>query len=204
MFDCWRRVAGAHRVCVLALSAAVMAGVAGCAAHPSTGAATTAGDPGWARALGRGVVITAPAAAAAGHGTPGAALQGEVDAIDSGKPVAACPYFPPASQPGCRAAFASASASLGISVSHFALGYVVISGTDALVGSTGKYCAAAQTPECTSNANPAAVFARGKSFAALWKEAISQDGSGAANAYSLAPCVRVDGRWYVYVPPSGP
>jgi hypothetical protein len=198
MFDNCRGVAGAHRVRLLVLSAAVMAGVAGCASHPS------AGDPSWERALGGGVAITAPAATAAGHGSPGAALQGEVDAIESGKAAAACPYFAPASQPGCRAAFADASASPGVSVSHFAVGYVAIRGSEALVGSTGKYCAAGQTPECTTNANPAAVFAGRKSFTALWTEAISQDSGGAANAYSLAPCVRVSGRWYVYTPPSGP
>jgi hypothetical protein len=200
MFDYCRRAA-ACRVRALVLSAAVMAGVAGCASHASAGAT---GDPGWERALGSGVAITAPAATAAGHGSPGAALQGEVDAIESGKAAATCPYFAPASQPGCRAAFAGGPASLGVSVSHFALGYVAIRGSEALVGSTGKYCAAAQTPECTTNANPAAVFARGKSFTALWTESISQDSSGAANAYSLAPCVRVSGRWYVYAPPSGP
>jgi hypothetical protein len=211
MSDCWRRVAGATVVRVLvlaaALSAALAAALAGCSGHsPARAGDAAAGEPGWAGALGGGVVITAPAATAAGHGSPGAALQGEVDAIESGKLAGACAYFPPASQPACRAAFAGASASAGatVSVGHFALGYVAVRGTEALVGSTGKYCAAGQSPECTSNANPAALFVRRESFAALWKEAISQDSSGTTDAYSLAPCVRVSGRWYVYSPPSGP
>jgi hypothetical protein len=203
-----RHAARANRVRVLVLALVVTAGLTGCTAHPSAqageAASTTGGQPGWARALGRGVVVTAPSATAAGHGRPGAALQGEVDAIDSGKPARACPYFPPASQPGCKAAFAGSSASDGVSVSHFTLGYVAVRGTEALVGSTGKYCAAAQAPECSSNSNPAALFEHGKSFAALWTEAISQDSGGATNVYSLAPCVRVGGRWYVYSPPSGP
>jgi hypothetical protein len=208
MSDYWRRVAGATVVRVLVLSAAVIAGLAGCSGHsPARAGDATAGEPSWAGALGSGAEITAPAATPAGHGSSGAALQGEVDAIESGKLAGACPYFPPASQPGCRAAFAGISASAAassVSVSHFALGYVVVRGDEALVGSTGKYCVAGQSPECTSNANPAALLARAKSFAALWKEAISQDSSGATNAYSLAPCVRVNGRWYVYNPPSGP
>ncbi len=208
MFACCHRLALATGV--LLLSVAVIAGVAGCANHRSDqaggAASVTAGEPGWARALGSGVLITAPAATAAGHSSPGAALQGEVDAINSGKLADTCLYFPPASQATCRSAFGSTSASEGVSVSvrHFALGYVAVRGDEALVGSTGKYCAAAQTPECTSNANPAALFARGKSFAVLWKEAIVEDSSGATNDYSLAPCVRVSGRWYVYSPPSGP
>lgn len=207
MFDIWRHTARARGVQVLVLAVAVAAGLTGCASHPSAQAgdgASAGGEPGWAHGLGSGVVVTAPSATAPGHGSPGAALLGEVNAIESDQLARACPYFPPASQPGCKAAFDGSSASAGVSVSHFALGYVVVRGAEALVGSTGKYCAAAQTPECTSNSNPAAVFERRKSFAALWTEAISQDSSGATNAYSLAPCVRVGGRWYVYSPPSGP
>jgi hypothetical protein len=210
MFDHWRRYAGVVPARALVLAVAVIAGAAGCASHspasPGQGgaAALTAGQPAWSHSLGSGVVITAPAVTAAGHGSPGAALRGEVDAIDTGKLAATCPYFPPASQSGCRSAFTGSSASAGVSVSHFALGYVATRGDEALVGSTGKYCAAAQTPECTSNTNPAAIFAAGKSFARLWAEAISLDSSGATNTYSLAPCVRIGGRWYIYNPPGGP
>jgi hypothetical protein len=201
MVDHWCGAARASRVRVLVLAVALTAGIGGCASHSSDQAP---GQPGWAHALGSGVVVTAPSVTEAGHGSPGAALQGEVSAIDSGKPAAACAYFPPDSQPGCKAAFAASSASAGVSVRHFALGYVAVRGAEALVGSTGRYCAVAQTPECTANANPAALFERGKSFAALWAEAISEDSSGVTNAYSLAPCVRVSGRWYIYSPPSGP
>lgn len=85
----------------------------------------------------------------------------------------------------------------------FALGYVAVHGRKALVGSTGTSCIPGQQPACVSNANPAAILDSGKSFSALWTESIAASNS-TVNTYSLAPCVKIGGRWYVFVtPPSG-
>jgi hypothetical protein len=199
MVDRRSRVAGATGMRVLVLSAAVIAMVVGCSSHSPAlvGHAEAADEPGWARALGSGVTITAPAATKGGHGSPGAVVRGLFDLGMADLSAATCTYFPPASQPRCRASWASAPASTGVSVSHFALGYVATRGSEALVGSTGTFCGPGH--DCISNANPAALFTQGKSFAALWKETMSQISSG-KNSYLLYPCVRVSGRWYLYSP----
>jgi hypothetical protein len=188
--------AGATGVLVLLL--AVTAGIAGCSSRPPARAGDAAREPGWARALGSGVVITAPAATKAGHGSPGAVLRGVFDAAKAGKLAATCAYFPPASQSRCRASYARAPAITGVSVSHFALGYVATRGGEALVGYTGTFCGPGH--DCTSNANPAALFTQGITFAALWNETMSGVSSRSNNGYLLFPCVRVSGRWYLYSP----
>jgi hypothetical protein len=124
-------------------------------------------------------------------------LQGVFGDAKAGKLAATCVYFPPASQPRCRTSYASAPAVTGLSVSHFALGYIAIRGGEALAGFTGTFCGPGR--DCTSNANPAALFTQGITFEALWKETMSQI-SGGTDPYLLYPCVRVSGRWYLYSP----
>jgi len=86
----------------------------------------------------------------------------------------------------------------------FALGYIAIDGNEALVGVTGTFCVPHQTPECTSNRDPAAIFATAKPFAALWVESVAADASAATTGYSLAPLVKVGTRWYLDNPvPAG-
>lgn len=156
-------------------------------------------QPGWVRALGAGVVVTGPAAAAPGDDSPGAAVQGEVDATTPGQ---ACTYFPPSAQASCQAVAAAAPAASGGSMQNFALGYVAVDGNAALVGSTGTSCSPDATPSCTSNGDPAAIFSSGKPFTVLWAESVAADLSS-SNSYQLVPCVRAGGSWYVYWPFTG-
>lgn len=75
-----------------------------------------------------------------------------------------------------------------------AIGYVVIDGNQAAVGMTGTFCTPGQSPECFTNNDPAAVFSVGLSFSGLWENA----NSNSATQYSLTPCEKVGGKWYVY------
>jgi hypothetical protein len=80
-------------------------------------------------------------------------------------------------------------------IKNLAIGYTAIRGNQALVGATGTFCASGK---CSTNTDPAALFSSGKTFSALWSSADNQD----ASVYSLAACVKVDGKWYVYQPAS--
>jgi hypothetical protein len=169
---------------------------------PSGGASSPASAPAdstqppWARALGAGVVVMAPAAAAPGDDSPGAAVQGEQDATT---PAEACSYFPPSAQASCQTLMAEVPAGSGGTMQNFALGYVVVDGNAALVGSTGTSCSPSATPTCSSNTDPAAIFSQAKPFSALWAESVAADLS-TTNSYQLIPCVKVGGNWYLYWP----
>jgi len=85
-----------------------------------------------------------------------------------------------------------------------ALGYVVVDGNEALVGVTGTICVPNETPACTTNDDPAAIFSEAQPFPQLWAESVAADGSSStSNSYSLAPCVKVGTNWYIYNPGSG-
>ena len=73
------------------------------------------------------------------------------------------------------------------------IGYVAIDGTRALAGTTGKICRPGNRPECVTNVDPSAVFSTGNTFMTLWAQAVNP---GSSNAYTLLPCVEVDGKWY--------
>jgi hypothetical protein len=165
---------------------------------PATSAAAARAQPAWAKGLGPGIRVIAPAAAAPGHSSPGAATQGEVNAENAGKLERTCSYVPPSAQGQCRRLAATVPAGDSFPVQHFALGYVVIHGDRALVGSTGTFCASNQKPRCVTNRNPAAIFSTAKRFSVLWAESIAASNSPAFS-YSLAPCVKVGHRWYIDV-----
>ena len=193
------------RALALLLAPAVIAATAGCARHsPESSENSVFGItlnpnalPSWARALGRGVVVVAPTRTAPGHDSPGAVVMGFNVAADSHRLVRACPYFPPGFQTQCEAEFDSPSPpTIGGVQKNFRLGYVVIDGDKALVATSETVCAVGQTPECSSEA---ALFPRGKTFAALWNETISEL-SGPKKDDGLYPCVLVGGRWYLYGP----
>jgi len=78
----------------------------------------------------------------------------------------------------------------------FTVGYTLIDGRQALVGATGQLCVLTQAQTCVSNSDPAAVLDSGKSFAALWTQAMDT----LSGAYSPIPCVRVSGTWYLDTP----
>jgi hypothetical protein len=167
------------------------------ATSPSASASVTSTQPVWAQALGAGVVVTAPATATPGTDSPGAAVQGDVDALNAGSLTQSCMYTPPSAQANCQTAMAARSASDVPTVQNFVLGYVAVDGNEALVGSTGTFCAPDQTPACVSNDDPAAIFEDAKPFPELWTESIAA-GESTTNSYSLIPCIYVDGAWYIY------
>ena len=146
-------------------------------------------------------MVVPPAHTAAGHRSPGAALQGFVSALDARQLKLWCSYYEPSFQASCRANAASFVAADLPQVKNFALGYVAIDGNKALVGSTGTDCIANGKPKCSTNANPAAVFSSGRTFKALWAETVAAY-NNTANVYSLALCAKIGGNWYSYVPPN--
>jgi hypothetical protein len=154
--------------------------------------------PVWAKALGAGVTVFPPATTSPGHGSPAAAVEGEVAAFNAKQPTKACPYIEPSFEATCRRAFTKTPASEIPMVEDFAIGYAAVDGKKALVGSTGTFCVPGEKPRCVTNNNPAALFSSGKSFKALWAEANAAADSS-ANVYSLAPCEEVGGDWYDYV-----
>jgi hypothetical protein len=129
-------------------------------------------------------------------------MTGFINTLDAKKYTTMCSYLPPSDQSKCRTLFGSVSPSLLAGKMPFAkndgLGYVAIDGTEALIGTTGEYCAPGQTPECFTSNDPAAILNSGKSFSALWKAAIAETSNpSSANVYTLFPCLEVGGKWYV-------
>lgn len=151
--------------------------------------------PPWASALGSGVTVTAPAQVSPGHGSPGAAIAGVFAAISSKNYAAECNYVEPDKQAACKTGVASITSSTAPSFQNADIGYVATDGDKALVGTTGKFCIPDQTPECYTNNDPAAIFSSKKPFSTLWTDA---NKAGSTNAYSLAPCTKIGGQWYLY------
>ena len=83
-------------------------------------------------------------------------------------------------------------------IKNAAIGYAAIDGDEALVGTTGTFCAHPQNPRCYSNSNPAAILSDGKPFGTLWSDQVK--GGASNDVYQLAGCVKVGGRWYLYEP----
>lgn len=216
---CWRErgfrlsIGGASpawpgRALALVCSCAALAlGLSGCGAGsphapgaPSSGitkkssAPSASGRPTWVQGLGAGVSVIGPALTLPGHDSPGAAVRGFVNALNAGKAQQICSYFDPSAQATCRSQLGGAPAGSAGTFKNFALGYVAIDGSEALVGSTGTRCQ--PTPVCGSNHDPAAIFATGKPFAILWAESEAA-ATSSSNAYSLAPCVKVGTSWYL-------
>jgi hypothetical protein len=175
----------------------------GTAALLALGGCSSNSAPSWASALGSGVTVVAPQPAAPGNGSPGAVMTGFIDALNAKNYTAVCSYVLPSTQSKCRALFSSVSPSLLATKMPFAknsgLGYVAIDGTEALIGTTGEYCAPGQSPECYTNKSPAAILNSGKSFSALWKTAVAETSSNSTgpNVYTLFPCEEVGGKWYL-------
>jgi hypothetical protein len=174
----------------------------GGAAAPSPGGTSSpaasggAASPAWTSALGTGITVIPPAPAAPGNSSPGAVVEGLVNANVTNQLSRGCAYVEPSFEAQCSQDAASALASQVVSVKDFAIGYVVIDGTEALVGYTGTTCEADLAPECATNTNPAAIFDTGQSFQTLWTEANVFNSSN-ANVYSLYPCTEINGQWYI-------
>ena len=157
--------------------------------------------PPWANALGPGVTVTGPGGASAGDGSPGGVMLSVVADVQSGDYGRICAVMEPSAQGQCDSSVTAASTSaLAGSLptfTNFAVSYTAVDGDQALVGTTGTVCVPNQTPACYTNTDPAAILSSGKSFAALWTEAVG----ASADAYSLTPEVKVNGSWYAYTTP---
>ena len=201
------------RAAMLACGATALFALAGCSSGGSSSSATgiatgasadavpSSSTPSWASALGPGVTLVAPETVAPGNGSPGAVMTGFIAALNAKKYTAVCSYVPPDSQSQCRSLLGSTSMSLLAGkmpfAKHAGLGYVAIDGTEALIGTTGEYCAPGDSPECYTNNSPTAILNSGKSFSALWKTTVAEtDNSNSPNVYTLAPCLEVGGKWY--------
>jgi hypothetical protein len=163
------------------------------AARASADATPSNAMPSWAAALGSGMTVVPPGAAAPGHGSPGAVLAGLIVAVKDEGASVYCGYAEPSAQAQCKSALAKVSASEFPSIKNGALGYIVIDGDKAVAGMTGTECVSGQT-DCTTNQNPAAIFTTVHTFSKLWKNAITNSGG----TYSLTPLTKIGGNWYVY------
>ena len=154
--------------------------------------------PAWAAALGPGVTVLAPAPVTAGWSTPGAPVVGFVRAEPTRSPAKLCHYIalPPPYQGKCVAIVGQALGGYQ-TMKNFAIGYVAIHGTEALVGTTYSACFLQGTPKCVTNTNPAAIFSSRKTFKVLWAETLVSSNSP-SNVYTLANCKRIGSKWYVY------
>lgn len=159
-----------------------------------TACSSSSSAPSWAAALGSGVTVAAPAQTGPGNGSPAAAVEGLIAAVQAKRYTAGCAYVEPSAQASCRSAEAGVPASGAPSVKNPAIGYVVIHGNQALAGTTGTFCVPDQTPKCYTNTDPAAIFSTGKSFAALWTQTNT---SSSGNVYMLVPCIKTAGKWYL-------
>jgi hypothetical protein len=177
-----------------ALAACALAGLLAIAGCGSSGSA----QPSWAKALGSGVTVDAPGSPAPGNDSPDAVVIGVITAVSTSHYTDFCKYEQPSQQSQCNSSMsqmtpADAAKQLP-TFKNIKVGYSAIDGRKALIGTTGTICVPNQTPSCYTNNNPAAIFDSGKSFSTLWSQAVS----AAANVYSLAPAVKVNGSWYAY------
>lgn len=170
--------------------------VAGCGSGGG-GGLTGAVASSWAKSLGSGVTVTGPGGASTASGTPGAVMQSVVNDLQERQYSKLCALYQASVQAECSTAFSSESSSAIATemptTKNFAVGYTAIDGDEALVGTTGTFCAPNQKPGCYTNSDPAAILDSGKSFATLWSQAASSN----SGTYSLAPLVKVNGTWYV-------
>jgi hypothetical protein len=204
---------GARRVGLVGVgavvSAAFLAGCGGGSSHSAASgtasttqaAAVTTVAP-WAATLGAGVSLTQPGSKPPpGTTSPGGVVEAEVADVNSGHLAQACALFEPSVQATCMHVVAG-HGSTGATFKAFGLGYIAIKGTEALVGSVGTSCNPGQTPACSTNTDPAALFSSGQSFDALYAAAVAAMGNSSTNVYALAPCVQVGSGWYLYIPAS--
>lgn len=199
---------------MLACGAAAVIALTGCSSggsgSTSTGGTSTTAPaqgsdaPSWASALGSGVTVTPPGTAPEGNDSPGSVMTDVADGLNQKNPTLLCGALPPNSQSSCRSGYKSftkteLNSRLG-SISNFKIGYIVVDGTQAVAGDTGRECGPENT-KCFSNSDPAALFKANKQpFANFWKTVISA--SNGSTTYTLTPLSEVNGKWYLYVPAS--
>jgi hypothetical protein len=188
----WRPL-NRRRLAWLGSLAAAITAVAVVGVLKLAGVIWTSPPPKWVASLGAGVAVTGPAQVAPGHNSPGAAFAGVLATLSSKDPGAACDYALVGPVGQCRAQFNKLPRDQLPYLESVKIGYVAIDGTRALVGYTGAICTPGDTPACTTNTDPAAVFDAGYTFSWLWEQTPGPDFS---HTYALLPCVEVGGKWY--------
>lgn len=183
-----------------ASSSGTSAGVSGGSSATPTASPTSA-PPAWAAALGPGVTVTGSSTATAGDGSPAGVFLSLLKVVKTGNFSQMCASYEPSVQAKCKSTVGSIPAAEAKKAlptyKNIVPSYTASDGAKALVGSTGTACQPHSTPACSSNTKPAAIFDSGKSFSALWKEAVIANNSS-QNTYSLIPFIKVNGTWYLY------
>ena len=155
-------------------------------------------QPAWVKSLGPGVTVTGSSSARAGDGSAAGVYLTEAKDLHLGHFADMCSTVPPSLQATCKSQLSSVAAAAAAVKSelptfkNLATTYTATDGDKALVGTTGSVC----TPnpaQCITNTDPAAMFDSGKSFAALWNEAMNSKNT----SYVLTPFIKVNGAWYI-------
>jgi hypothetical protein len=187
---------------VLACGAAAVALAACSSGGPVS--ATSGSAPSWAPVLGSDVMVTSPGTAPAGNDSPGSVMTDVANGLNQKNISDLCKALPPSQSPKCQSEYKSLSKSqlnsgLG-TISNFMIGYIVVKGTQAIAGDTGKECNPG-TKKCFTNSDPAAIFSSNKgNFAALWKTVTTA--TNGTTDYTLTPLTQVNGKWYLYTTPT--
>jgi hypothetical protein len=187
-----------------ACGAAAAVALVGCSSGGGSVPATSKSAPSWAAALGSGVTVISPGTAPTGNDTPGSVMTDVANGLNQKNISDLCNALPPSDSPKCQSEYKSLSKSqldsgLG-SITNFKIGYIVVKGTQAIAGDTGKECNP-DTKKCFSNSDPAAIFSSNKgNFAALWKTVTTA--TNGTTAYTLTPLTQINGKWYLYANPA--
>jgi hypothetical protein len=188
----------AHGKAWTALAACAVTALLAATGCGSSSGGSGGSQPSWAAGLGSGVTVVPPGSTSPGQDSPGDVMAGVYSSITKGPITDFCKYEMPAQQTSCNSSFSQLTkadvASQLPSFKNFGIGYVAIDGDKGLIGITGTVCVPNQTPKCFTNTDPAAIFKSGKPFATLWTQAVAAP----ANAYSLSPVVKINGKWYAY------
>lgn len=182
-----------------ACGAAVVA-LVGCSSGGGSVSATSKSAPSWASSLGSGVTVSSPGTAPTGNDTPGSVMTDVADGLNQKNISDLCNALPPSDSPKCLSEYKGLSKSqldsgLG-TIANFKIGYIVVKGTQAIAGDTGKECNP-DTKKCFSNSDPAAIFDSNKGdFATLWKTVTTA--TNGTTEYTLTPLTQINGKWYLY------
>ena len=182
------RTRATTRAALLVCALVGLLAAAGCSSGSS------GSQPSWASKLGSGVTVTGPAKVTPSNDSPAAAVSGLITAFTTKQYAAECGFLQPSAQTNCSTAVGQMNSSNAPYASNTGIGYVAVHGSQALVGTTGTFCSPGQKPECYTNNDPAAIFSSGKSFSDLWNQANQNSNQ---NAYTLAPCIEINGKWYI-------
>lgn len=142
------------------------------------------------------VISSSPSRITPGHGTPQAAVEGEVQAEFHGNWLLACSYASPRSREACL----QGNADLGRESGRVIIDRADTKGDYALVELTGTVCN--KVVGCVSNyyLDPSSGMPTGPSgsdFRASYDAALASASHGVAVIISPLPMIKVNGQWYI-------